>query len=576
MAGRNFVVLPAPNPAWSVVGQPRVESRMSAPGERAIGDGHSPGKTLQSRIRDRAAAAEATAAVETPVSVESTPVTQSSFLGRSDYMTSNDLAIDEDDAMQYKAASTNATSITLELQSSVLSSARTIGLPPQSVKLSLVKSFLDRGKPWMPIVDESDLDPLLSQSTPSFLLSAVLVAGSKLSAAPNALEWGEKCYLYAKTLLFYGGSGHSVLQSIVATVLLQWWNPSGPEHVSLDSSSLWLRITVGLAHQLGLHREPDPALPDARLRRRLWWTMVTRDNQIATSHGRPRLLEPQDSNVKPLRFNDFDDPQDPDVPLFIFFVRINSILADIVCHYRRGSLSERNRMDIETALLQWISDLPPSLHLFERNSRNLNPYNFKTRQLYVPYFVAIIIINRSNSPAQQFSLASLMAASLVTRIFEEYMDWADIMFLAPTSIFYLLVAGLIQISSHRYPDMAQRADPEVRTVRNALNELKKRFPTAQGAERIYENILSFSGSIGTLDEPSMLEEFLTDRRNVMTIPRVAAASSDNDGTSSQALNNRLGQRRSSIQLSQPAIGEGEFSFGSLESWWPDWLDPNFT
>jgi hypothetical protein len=68
------------------------------------------------------------------------------------------------------------------------------------MKLSLIKSFIERGKPWMPIVDQSELDQLVSQTPGSLLLTAVLVAGSKLSMAPNALEWGEKCYFYAKAL----------------------------------------------------------------------------------------------------------------------------------------------------------------------------------------------------------------------------------------------------------------------------------------------------------------------------------------------------------------------------------------
>jgi hypothetical protein len=226
---------------------------------------------------------------EQPVSAGPTPASlsassshggiQPSFLGRSGYITSNDLAIDEVDAMQYEPPPATTESNLAKLQSNMLRSALSICTPQQSMKLSLIKSFIERGKPWMPIVDQSELDQLVSQTPGSLLLTAVLVAGSKLSMAPNALEWGEKCYFYAKAL-FYHGSDHSSLQLIAATILLHWWNPSGPEFVSLDSSSLWLRISVGLAHQFGLHREPDPSMPDARLRRRLWWTIV-----VSSSYG---------------------------------------------------------------------------------------------------------------------------------------------------------------------------------------------------------------------------------------------------------------------------------------------------
>lgn len=211
----------------------------------------------------------------TPTSIAASPQSapHSSFLGRSGYITSNDLAIDEDDAMRYEPPPPRTEGTLAELQSSMLQSIFAICLPPSSVRLSLIKSFLDRGRLWMPIVDPDDLGRLASETPGSLLLTAVFVAGSKLSAAPNALEWGEKCYFHAKSLLFWG-SGHDTLQSITGSILLHWWNPSGPEHVSLDSSTLWLRISVGLALQAGLHREPDPGQPDGCLRRRLWWTLV--------------------------------------------------------------------------------------------------------------------------------------------------------------------------------------------------------------------------------------------------------------------------------------------------------------
>lgn len=223
--------------------------------------------------------------------------------------------------------------------------------------------------------------------------------------------------------------------------------------------------------------------------------MQNRDNQIATSHGRPRVLDPRDSNVKPLRPSDFSDPDHPDSLLFICFVRINSILGDMVCHHRRGSLSERRRMDIEQSLLQWLQGMPASLRLFDHTSQTLSPYNFKFRQLYIPFFVALIIFYRPESRGSQFSLASLLAASCITTIYEEFIDWGDIAFLAPTFIFYVLVAGLTQLSAHRYLDLAQRAEADIRTIRVALTELKKRFPTAHGAERVFENILCKSRDV---------------------------------------------------------------------------------
>lgn len=183
--------------------------------------------------------------------------------------------------MRYEASPSSTAGDSVRLQSSMLHTASTIRLPPPSLRLSLISSFVQRGSMWMPVVDRNEIEKLASESPTSPLLTAVLVAGSKLSAAPNALEYGERCYFYTKSHFFLG-SGASALRLLTITIILNWWNPAGPEHVSLDSSGLWLRIGVGLAHQLGLHREPDPALPDARLRRRIWWTLVVSCTPVST------------------------------------------------------------------------------------------------------------------------------------------------------------------------------------------------------------------------------------------------------------------------------------------------------
>jgi hypothetical protein len=55
-------------------------------------------------------------------------------------------------------------------------------------------------------------------------------------------------------------------------------NPNGPEHVSFDTSRFWLQIGVGLAHQVGLHKEPTGV--DCLVRRRLWWSLVVSASRL--------------------------------------------------------------------------------------------------------------------------------------------------------------------------------------------------------------------------------------------------------------------------------------------------------
>lgn len=317
-----------------------------------------------------------------------------------------------------------------------------------------------------------------------------------------------------------------------------------------------------------------------------------------------------------MRPGDFDEPEHPDTLLFIHFVCINSILGDIAYHCRCGSLSAKSRLDIETRLLQWINALPSAFHLYNRSSWTLEPYDSKSRQLHVQFLVALIILYRFESPSQSFSLVSLKTASLVLQIFEEFIDWGDIMFLAPPFVFYLLVAGLAQIYSHRYPELAQNAEAEIRTIRFGLRELKKRFPTAYGAERIFENLLrkaqamrtnvpKFPTTLSSFQQellqpfgpevcaswstepiigaeiPKSGEHLLPTGGNIHrtrsnSLPqvdvRVSTGMSSDHIIASQEHTTTMesGQGSSTMQIPQPMGVMGEYTFGGLDSWFVDW------
>lgn len=378
------------------------------------------------------------------------------------------------------------------------------GLLTRSARDSLVSSFLQKCRPWMPLVSAAQVRQLFaSKNEPNLVMLAILVAGSKTSSAPQAQELGQKCYEAAKQR-FYTGCETDTLDVITSTIILQWWNQTGPEHVSVDNSSLWLRLGVALAHQCGLHRQPDARSPQYARRRKLWWTLVSRDNQIATSHGRPRAIHPEDCDVRSLRLDDFDD-DDNDALLFINFVSITSILGDLTQACLRGELTHRRRADVEDRLLTWLRELPPQLHLHDRGSHQLIPYSFYGRQIHVPFFVSFIILFRQKTPERCPPAISLLASSFITGIFEEYLDWGDIAFVSPASIFYLLVASLVQASSHRFSPFSLHQEKERRITHLALQELKKRFHTAVGAERIVKSMERVSSQAETTDVPLGLD-----------------------------------------------------------------------
>ncbi len=284
-------------------------------------------------------------------------------------------------------------------------------------------------------------------------------------------------------------------------------------------------------------------------------------------------------------------------------MRITTILGNITEHYRCGSLSELHRLNIESELLRWVTELPDAVSLYDKATRSVRPYDLKIRQLHVPFFVALIIFHRSDTPGQQFSLTSLLAASFVSGIFEEYIAWGDIMFLAPASIFYLLVASLIQVSSYRYPNLSSSADSEISTVRVSLKELGKRFPTAHGAERIFENLLHKARGKGTTSQSFSMTMSSEQRALLAPLgPELCASwllmGPDVDGTDRRFIperNSVLGEGGTQTsQNLQPEVGSGfigvdsgfngnalpsiqpeglgDFALGGFDFWWPDWTE----
>jgi hypothetical protein len=206
-----------------------------------------------------------------------TPSKQASYLGRSEYIAAH-ADIDEDDATHYQSPGFNSrTGSWHNFESKVRRNASSLELPTGTLRQTYLRNFLLRCRPWMPLISESDLASVDAKTGDTLLVTAMLVAGTIVSSTAHAAEQGQRCYQRAK-LLFYTNAEQNHLHTIMATIFLQWLNPSGPEHVSIDSSSFWLRISVALAHQTGLHREPDPRMTEAKLRRRIWWTLVVGDS----------------------------------------------------------------------------------------------------------------------------------------------------------------------------------------------------------------------------------------------------------------------------------------------------------
>lgn len=154
---------------------------------------------------------------------------------------------------------------------------KSFDVPPHAARQSLLSAFLDYCNLWTPVLEPSDVDQLsrFEQDPNSMLLAQSLwLAGSRVTSAPSVIAFASSDEFYHRAkAVFWSGFETDPISTIKASLMLQWYNPQAPEHVSFDNSGFWLKIGVGVAHQIGLHREPSPG-PSRAIRRRLWWSLV--------------------------------------------------------------------------------------------------------------------------------------------------------------------------------------------------------------------------------------------------------------------------------------------------------------
>jgi hypothetical protein len=211
----------------------------------------------------------------------------------------------------------------------------------------------------------------------------------------------------------------------------------------------------------------------------------------------------EDCNVRRPTLADFPEANQ-DARLFIAYVEISSILADLTEASVRGTLGRSRTLSIETRLSDWIKDLPSDLRLYNQQTGKLALYQFKARQLHVPYFTALMILYRPVVAGGIPSTAAVLASSFVVGIYDEFLARGEVAMLASTFIFHLLASAVAQLTCYRYPALWETAEPELDIIAHALIELTKRFPTGLGAQRVIKHVTQAIKKESQLGGPPLL------------------------------------------------------------------------
>lgn len=353
-------------------------------------------------------------------------------------------------------------------------------LPDPPLRQSLIEAYVDKCWTWMPVVDISSLSGSFAAGEDSFLLlQAVLLVGSLMRPELCTKETSDEYYRRVKALV-NAGFERNPINILASLCLIQWYTPTAPRDISTDTPRFWETYALGLAQQMGLHKASRIEAEDHGLRRRIWWTLRSRDSLIASAHGRPRILNPADCTVELPNVKDFGEITDGRPQIFVFYVKIVEILGDL-CHLltRESKITPQERADVSARLRDYIQDLPDSLRLNEIDG-SVKPYNFELAQFHVPILTAITILHR---PRSIFSLgvanaASIVAANLTFRIVEAIYFREQTKFLSSAYAWFLLAASIPHLSCLTVERLKSDASAALDTLEAVLSTLGRVRPAA--------------------------------------------------------------------------------------------------
>jgi hypothetical protein len=378
----------------------------------------------------------------------------------------------------------------------VLNIYNALELPDPPFLQSLLEAFVEYSWTWMPVLDLSTLKSTgVARHSSLLLLQAILLVGMLMRPELCEKEMVRKQYQRVKALI---NTGHerNPINILAALCLVQWYTSTAPNDLSTDTPRFWANYAAGLAQQVGLHRTPSKPQSEAqlRIRRRIWWTLCTRDNLMASAHGRPRILNPADSTVSMIELNDFEGPQDQRASVFVAYVKFVQILGDLCELLRRhGRIEQVERTEIISRLGQCLSELPEQLHLLD-SGNSIRAYDFEIAQLHIPILITITILHR---PRSIFALnvanaESITAAHLAFRLFEAIHLRGHTKLLSSAFAWHLLAISIPHLSALRFPALKDESNQALDALEQSLSILGTVRPAATNNLR---NVRAIRGAV---------------------------------------------------------------------------------
>ncbi|KLO92560.1 uncharacterized protein LW94_3709 [Fusarium fujikuroi] len=235
------------------------------------------------------------------------------------------------------------------LETRILQRRGAFVLPPKTLCDDLIETFFAWVHPIVPVVNRTKFmsqyrDP---KSPPSMLLiQSILLAGARISTNPQLMVDGSAstavATFYRRAKALYDADYERDGITLVQSMLLMGWYWAGPDDIS-KNMFYWSQSAIAVAQNLGLHRSMENStlsISEKRLRKRIWWTLFTRDRTLAVGLGQSVSLNLDDCDVDMIADDDFIEhdgndiheyPPDPtQVGFFVQYVKLLVVKTGMV------------------------------------------------------------------------------------------------------------------------------------------------------------------------------------------------------------------------------------------------------
>ncbi|KAI6758208.1 hypothetical protein HG530_010448 [Fusarium avenaceum] len=187
-------------------------------------------------------------------------------------------------------------------------------LPPKSLCDDLIETYFTWVQPIVPVIDRTQFMSQYRDATnpPSLLLlQCILLAGARISTNPQLMKDGSTstavATFYRRAKALYDADYERDRITLVQSMLLMGWYWAGPDDIS-KNMFYWSQSAIVIAQNFGLHRNMDHSnlsITETRLRRRIWWTLFTRDRALAVALGHSVAINLDDCDIDMVTESDF-------------------------------------------------------------------------------------------------------------------------------------------------------------------------------------------------------------------------------------------------------------------------------